>query len=286
MFDGLAQVACRYMEQNLVNSTLTRPADYCDYNKGKHYIMDDTTKSNSTCTETVPLSTPQLERIVYPDDFVANAKFLGKNHVGQLDCNHFYAPSIKLSDGSYVQMDVWVDVSQGFPCQISTLNLKTQDITTWAFDGFDTVIPHEAIKQCSIPLIMCGEENWVCEAMPNADPNLLQGALGWTCDPAQGKIDCTPINEGGDHYYPNTLQAHCNWAFTAYFLQHRWEGGIDACSFSGLAQIVPPTPPPPHRASKVPVVRQQTRDVRVEEFLHSMTGASVIPYDIVCTDEE
>jgi len=255
--------------------------------------MNDT-KADSNCSLILPI-TGSLDRIVYPADFITSAKFLGKTHVGQLDCNHFYAPSVKLSDGSLVQMDVWVDVDQSLPCQISTLDLSSKAITTWAFDGFSSVIPPQATQQCSIPLIMCAEEDWVCNVMSGADPSALQGALGWAC--SDGKIDCTPINPGGSNFYPDTLNDHCNWAFTAYYLQHRYNQGIDACSFGGLANIAPPSPPPATTGSH-PIKRSSTigeylsesiesrarrpREATVDKFLHSMAGASVYPYDIVC----
>lgn len=285
MFDGINQVACRYWEQNLVNLSTTRQADYCDYSVAKHYIMSDT-KADSVCSSIVPIN-GTLSRLAYPPDFVSTAKFLGVNHVGQLDCNHFFAPAIKLSDGQYVQMDVWTDVGLGLPCQISTLNIKTNEITTWAFDGFALAIPHQAIQQCSIPKIMCAEPDWVCHAKRTADPGVLGSALGWTC--SDGKIDCTPINPGGDHYYPNTLMDHCDWAFNQYYLQHRYNQGIDACDFGGVGEIVPPsptpTPTPTPGTTKQFLPREQSRDVM--KFLKAMTGssASVYPYDLVCINQ-
>jgi len=276
MFDGPNQVACRYWEQNLVNLSTTRRADYCDYSAGKYYIMSDT-KEDSTCSDVVNI-TVKVSQIAYPADFVATARLLGKDHVGQLDCNHFYAPKVKLGDGSFVQMDVWVDVVRSLPCQISTLDSKTQTIVTWAFDGFDMQVPHSAVAQCSIPKIMCAQKDWVCHSKHTEDPNALAAALGWTCS-NDGKVNCAPINPGGENFFPDTLTAHCDWAFNTYYQTHRFSQGIDACGFSGLAELVPPSPSPQF-------LRKRT-DTSLLNFLEGIrsvarVGDSVLPYDIVC----
>jgi len=39
--------------------------------------------------------------------------------------------------------------------------------------------------------------------------------LNYICGPAN--IDCSPINQGGDHYLPNDLISHANWAFNEYY---------------------------------------------------------------------
>jgi len=273
--------AGRYWEQNLVNQSFARPADYCDYNPGMHYKMDDN-KANSSCTNVSKIE-GSLSVITYPADFVSAARFLGKTHVGQLDCNHFYAPQVNVPDGTYVQMDVFVDETFGYPCQISTLDLKLQTITTWAFDGFGLVIPHEAVASCSIPKILCAQEKWQCHAKSTATPAALQSALEWACSGNSGKVDCAPISPGGANFYPDTLIAHCNWAFNMYFLRNRNLQGIDACNFGGVGELVPPTPAPPSFSNK------RAQDVTVLEFLHRLrptrvsAGASpVLPYNIIC----
>jgi len=182
-------------------------------------------------------------------------------------------------------MDVWVDMVRGLPCQISTLDLKSQTIITWAFDGFDINIPHQAIAQCSIPKIMCAQSNWLCHAKRNDEQGALQTAIGWVC--GQGGVNCAPINPGGDHFYPDTLLDHCDWAFNQYFLAHRYNQGIDACNFNNLAELVPPTPPPPPPAS----LARSTRDMSIVEFLAGITGTSiqdgydmVFPFDLACSN--
>jgi len=138
-----------------------------------------------------------------------------------------------------IQMDVWTAVDNDFPCQISITDIPTRVVTTWAFDGFGTTIPPEAINQCSAPKILCTQANWVCISKPGTDPSKLLSALQWVCDPTH--LDCSPIQPGGDHYIPNTLPDHCNWAFNAYFLLHRASQGLAACDFGGTAQFVAPS---------------------------------------------
>jgi len=282
-------VACRYMQQDLINRTDVRPADYCDYKAKMHYYMNDTLKPNTRCTGVDPLTKP-LAQLVYPPDFIANARFLGVDRVGQLDCNHFFAENVRVGE-HVVNMDVWVDHIRGVPCQISTLNPSNQDIVNWAFDGFSTTIPRQAVQQCSIPEIMCGKENWLCRAIPTSPPIELARALTWVC--GEGLLDCTPIYPGGDHYYPDTLVDHCNWAFNAYYRIHRYNQGIEACFFGGFAQLVPPPP----LTENVEQEAKSSRETSVVKLLYSFikdhkntknnrktNDDAVFEYDLVCSE--
>jgi len=180
----------------------------------------------------IPLPGP-LVPLQYPKDFLDNAKFLGVVKVNQKECNHFYAPSVMGSDQTEYQMDLFSD-SDGMPCQISTQTKDTPPIiTTWAFDGFSPNIPGGI--PIDVPKLLCAERDWTCQVNPKATPPSLQAALGWVC----GVEDCSPINPGGAHYYPNNLVAHCNWAFNHYYMQKRLEQGGGACSFSGNAILAP-----------------------------------------------
>jgi len=73
----------------------------------------------------------------------------------------------------------------------------------------------------------------------NADKVAIINALNYICGPAN--IDCSPINQGGDHYLPNDLISHANWAFNEYYQKNKKTGGAGACSFGGIAELVPPT---------------------------------------------
>jgi len=133
------------------------------------------------------------------------------------------------------QLDVWTDTVSGYPCQISAQRISDQKTTTFAFDGFNTIIPPSA-KLCIAAKMQCAQRDWECHAKKTATPNALSAALGWVCS----NQDCSPINPGGKNYLPNTLVDHCNWAFTTYFRAYKMDQGYSACDFSGNAELVPP----------------------------------------------
>jgi len=245
-YDSVNNWACRYSQQDLLAPNPFRPMDLCDYSKGAHYLMSDSI-ANSTCNGTTPIQ-GTLAPIAFPPEYLSVAQFIGVNKVAQKDCNHFVAMNI-IIDGQSLQLDVWTTVDTGYPCQISATDLTTKVITTWAFDGFAGAIPANVIAQCGVPKIMCTEENWVCNAKPTASDAALAAAIGWVCDPTH--LDCTPINPGGQFFYPNTLLDHCNWAFNAYYRRYRVSQGTAACDFGGNGQVVPP---PPSTTTVVPKV--------------------------------
>jgi len=274
MFDGINGVTCRYLEENLVNISNARGFDYCDYNSGKHYFMDDNSPT-SECSGILQLTAP-LAVLVFPQDFIRTAKFLGVDPVGKLYCNHFYAENV-LVGSQYEHMDVWVEWSTGLPCQISTVNPLSKELINWAFDGFTTIIPDQAVAQCSIPLIMCAKKNWLCKTKPGAPAPVLARALDWTC--GEGKLDCSPILPGGDHFYPDTLIDHCNWAFNQYFVNHRNNQGIAACNFGGAAELVQPNA---NMEAKPNLSSQQSIFSVLRSF--DFEDDSIFPYDLACSD--
>jgi len=235
-YDASKQYSCRYQEQNLVNGTNTRPSDYCDGATGYHYTVTDATgvfSPNPPCTNSTKLP-EALVSPQYPKDFLSTAKYLGVVKVNQKSCYHFYAPSVYGGGMVEFQMDLFSD-ADGFPCQISIQNKDDSSILTWAFDGFSQNIPPNT--PCDVPLLLCGERSYTCQANPKAKKSDLESALGWVC----GVQDCSPINPGGAHYYPNTLEAHCTWAFTNYYINNRLQQGSGACNFNGNAILAPPT---------------------------------------------
>eukprot|EP01126_Amoeba_proteus_P056515 TRINITY_DN710_c0_g2_i1.p1 TRINITY_DN710_c0_g2~~TRINITY_DN710_c0_g2_i1.p1 ORF type:complete len:315 (-),score=37.85 TRINITY_DN710_c0_g2_i1:78-1022(-) len=236
-FDFTQQYSCRFLQQDLLGNSSLRPNDYCDATKNQHYRIDDTTGSlgpDPACDSTTSMD-GQFSTPSYPQDYLNSATFIGVVKVNQVLCNHFYSSSVTIA-GRSVQLDVFTRTDVGWPCQISVEDLKTRQITTWAFDGFSNVIP-PAAKSCTAAQLLCAERNYTCQANPSATPAALQAALSWVC----GVEDCSPINPGGKYYYPNTLKDHCNWAFNTYYLKYRLSQGVDACSFSGNAILAPPT---------------------------------------------
>jgi len=260
-FDSINKYSCRYDQQNLLNLTALRPDDYCDAVKGEHYRVDDTSGysgPNPPCTSTSPLGT--FETPSYPSDFLSTAVFMGVVKVNQKFCNHFYSSSVEVS-GTEFQMDVFTQTDNGWPCQISIQNKDTTEATTWAFDGFKILIPDSA-KICTVAQLLCGERNWTCQASPKATPAALKAALIWVC----GVEDCSPINPGGQHFLPNTLVDHCNWAFNQYYLGQRLSQGVGACNFGGSAILAPPPQPPP----------------KVHSWFGKFDDPTVYPLDLVC----
>lgn len=66
-----------------------------------------------------------------------------------------------------------------------------------------------------------------CTCLPSAKDADLITALGWVCGPA-GKVDCSPINTGGSHFFPNDAVDHANYAFTEFYHANA-ASGYDTC---------------------------------------------------------
>ncbi|WOL15643.1 hypothetical protein Cni_G24424 [Canna indica] len=64
-----------------------------------------------------------------------------------------------------------------------------------------------------------------------ANATAVGAAVAYAC--GQGNGTCDAIRPGGTCYKPNTLVAHANYAFNAYWQQFRQAGGT--CFFNGLA---------------------------------------------------
>eukprot|EP01125_Pyxidicula_operculata_P013407 TRINITY_DN4445_c0_g1_i2.p1 TRINITY_DN4445_c0_g1~~TRINITY_DN4445_c0_g1_i2.p1 ORF type:complete len:319 (-),score=45.01 TRINITY_DN4445_c0_g1_i2:20-976(-) len=261
-FDLDTNFTCRYNQQDLVNLTSQRPLDSCDYNVGSHWYLNNTAQGFPTCGSTTKLSSP-LSVIGWPDNFLKSMKYVGVTRVNQRDCDHWVALNVNVNNNNY-QVDVWVEVAQpDYPCQIHVLQAGSNIHTTWAFDGFTNYIPQTALDICSTGKLACTTTNWTCVAKPDANEDLLVGALNWVC--SQPNIDCSPINEGGDHYYPNTVHDHASWAFNQYYLVWKTKQGPSACNFNGLAQLVPSTSSNQKRA------------------LNGLNYQDIFPNDMVCS---
>lgn len=77
-----------------------------------------------------------------------------------------------------------------------------------------------------------GGTTW-CVASAGASQGDLQNALDWAC--GLGMADCSPIQEGGACFEPDTLLSHASYAFNNYYQQN---GNSDiACNFGGTAAL-------------------------------------------------
>jgi len=236
-FNIQQKYSCRYDQQNLLNPKNIRPSDFCDYSTGYHYYVNNSIGKPDCVMKKMNDS---LKAVKYPDSFLQNAKYIGKDHVNQRDCHHFYAPSV--SDGfKNFGMDLWFTTdSEKLPCQISVTDGSSNPATvsTYAFDGISSQIPPDAMGKCQFPKSICVEEDYVCRVKNTSDPVAVQGALGWVCNP--NNLDCSPIQPGGKNYFPNDLMSHANWAFNAYYQKNKSKQGSASCDFGGLAELIPP----------------------------------------------
>ncbi|XVE85747.1 hypothetical protein DITRI_Ditri17bG0115800 [Diplodiscus trichospermus] len=76
-----------------------------------------------------------------------------------------------------------------------------------------------------------------CLCKDGVGDQALQKALDYACGAG---ADCTPIQQNGACYNPNTLKDHCSYAVNSYFQKKAQAGG--SCDFSGTATINPNPP--------------------------------------------
>ncbi|XP_031399245.1 glucan endo-1,3-beta-glucosidase 2 isoform X2 [Punica granatum] len=77
-----------------------------------------------------------------------------------------------------------------------------------------------------------------CAAKEGADQKMLQAALDWAC--GAGKVDCSPLMQGGPCYEPDTVMAHATYAFDTYY--HQMGKAPGTCDFNGVAAITTSNP--------------------------------------------
>jgi len=178
----------------------------------------------------------ELTIFLIPDEFIAKARYIGNDTVNQYNCYHYNAVGMF---GKNINMDFWfTDDGRNLPCQISVFD--DGRLFTWAFDGITPDFPPDAIGKCLEPKTQCVDENYICQVRDGADTIAVRNALEWVCYP--DRIDCSPINPGGDHFLPDDLISHANWAFDQYYQKYKVSQGSAACDFGGTAHLVPKFP--------------------------------------------
>ncbi|XP_024519267.1 glucan endo-1,3-beta-glucosidase 2 [Selaginella moellendorffii] len=77
-----------------------------------------------------------------------------------------------------------------------------------------------------------------CVAASGAPDSLLSVGLNWAC--GQGNADCTPIQQNGACYLPDTYSAHASYAFNSYYQKNVGAGAT--CDFQGAAMLTSTDP--------------------------------------------
>ncbi|XP_057252002.1 major pollen allergen Ole e 10-like, partial [Beta vulgaris subsp. vulgaris] len=81
-----------------------------------------------------------------------------------------------------------------------------------------------------------GEGVW-CVSRSGASDDALQSALDYVC--AAG-ADCTPIQQSGLCFLPNTPQAHASYAFNSFYQRNHMSAS--SCDFSATATLAQTDP--------------------------------------------
>jgi len=238
VYDSVNQFSCRYAEQDLINTTKVRGNDFCDYQRGMHYTVKDTTLRDPNCSSSVPTNTHTIPPLTWPAEFLSNAKYLGTDKVNQNHCDHFFAIPVSI-DGQNLQIDAWfTNDTRQWPCQISAFEIGQPYYLTWAFDAFNTSVPADS-KKCTLPRLQCAEKGYRCHAKRGLDTDRIGMGLRFACDPYF--LDCDSLNPGGENFEPDDVLSHADWAFNTYFQKYKNVQGEGACDFLGAAEMVPPS---------------------------------------------
>ena len=81
-----------------------------------------------------------------------------------------------------------------------------------------------------------GGGSW-CVASPSASATALQVALDYAC--GQGGADCSPIQQGGSCFSPDTVRDHASYAFNSYYQKNPVQ---TSCDFGGTAVLTSTNP--------------------------------------------
>ncbi|WVZ99722.1 hypothetical protein U9M48_044983 [Paspalum notatum var. saurae] len=76
-----------------------------------------------------------------------------------------------------------------------------------------------------------------CVASPSASSTALQVALDYAC--GQGGADCSPIQQGGSCFSPDTVRDHASYAFNSYYQKNPVQ---TSCDFGGTAVLTTTNP--------------------------------------------
>eukprot|EP01126_Amoeba_proteus_P010481 TRINITY_DN1408_c0_g1_i3.p1 TRINITY_DN1408_c0_g1~~TRINITY_DN1408_c0_g1_i3.p1 ORF type:complete len:183 (-),score=5.27 TRINITY_DN1408_c0_g1_i3:55-603(-) len=86
---------------------------------------------------------------------------------------------------------------------------------------------------CLVLLVIVSADN--CRCVFNGGVSAAQklAALNYVC----ANLDCSPIQQNGTCFYPDTIESHSLWAIDAWFQANRNQPSV-SCDFSGTAHIL------------------------------------------------
>ena len=99
-----------------------------------------------------------------------------------------------------------------------------------------TVTTPTAMPTATPSLAGGGGGSW-CVASPSASATALQVALDYAC--GQGGADCSPIQQGGSCFSPDTVRDHASYAFNSYYQKNPVQ---TSCDFAGTAVLTSTNP--------------------------------------------
>jgi len=74
-----------------------------------------------------------------------------------------------------------------------------------------------------------------CKVRANSTDYQRANMITFVCN--QPRMDCSPIEQGGEFFKPNTTENHAGWAVNYWYQQHIWS--FESCDFGNLAYLDP-----------------------------------------------
>ncbi|KAG6768581.1 hypothetical protein NC652_019566 [Populus alba x Populus x berolinensis] len=118
------------------------------------------------------------------------------------------------------------------PCLLLLQCYLVLTMETATQEKAESAIPVTTLSPPESNTTFLGGTTW-CVALSGVSQIDLQNALDWTC--GLGMADCSPIQEGGACFDPDTLVSHASYAFNNYYQQN--ENSEIACNFGGTAVL-------------------------------------------------
>ena len=104
-----------------------------------------------------------------------------------------------------------------------------------------------------------GGGTW-CVASQSASPTALQVALDYACGYG---ADCSPIQQGGSCFNPDTVHDHASYAFNSYYQKNP---APTSCDFGGTATITNTDPSKQTKLSKASILFATNHDAFLGEL--------------------